>query len=411
MIKMYCKKLKKSIRYSDRIDIFIVIAILILLITPLIIYQSVRTETEDEVITLYISAFSEELLGRETTGKLLREFEEKNPGIRIVLAANDDESDILIFNEGNFSALVAKDALLELNSFTNYDSGTRQMAIPLVSFMDLFFYNTEILSAAGFGSPPKTREDFITYARAVSRGNLGVPATALSLNRNDRQALSRDIFSWIWAGGSDFWSDADNPSLNTRVIVNDLAFFGTLNSEGLLAQGIFETSGAQRLDEFARGRIAMMVASSQVIPYLRGRMNNGAFGVTNIPYSGTGGRYSIGLSALYAGISANSMYLDEAWSFLVFLAERSSLFCTELKAIPGMISNITPGDYVTDDPFYSKAWDIFESSRIVDGFSGKPGAEEYKTVFLEELQVFFETNRSAQETVNVIQRRWNEVVR
>jgi multiple sugar transport system substrate-binding protein len=174
-----------------------------------------------------------------------------------------------------------------------------------------------------------------------------------------------------------------------------------------LAPGVFETTGEQRLEEFAQGKIAMMIASTRAIPYLRERMGDDAFGITTIPDSGTGGRYSAAFSAIYTGINSNSAHIDEAWSFLVFLAEKSFLFCEELKAVPGVVSDIIRGDYIKDDPFYSKAWDIFESSGIAEGFSGNPYAQEYETAFMEELQIFFETNRTAQQTVAAIQQRWD----
>ncbi|MDR0464181.1 MAG: extracellular solute-binding protein [Treponema sp.] len=424
--KMYNKKLKKSIHLPERIDIFLVIVILILIITPIIIsIYTGKNEVRQETVTLYLSPRFEGLLGRELTEKLIQEYKTKNPDIQFVFSdisgepelhggiinINLDENpapDIFLFDEGSLSAYIDNDMLLELNSFTGYDSGFRQLVIPLASFMDLLFYNIEILTAAGFDSPPKTRDDFLAYARRIAGSGLNVSAAALSLYRGDKRALSRDVFSWIWAGGGNFWVNGDNPFLNTRAIINDIAFFGTLNREGLLAPYLFETTGDQRLIEFARGRIAMMTASSQGIPFLRERMKDGAFGITTIPDASTGERYSAGISSIYTAISADCKNINEAWNFLLFLAEKSPFICAELKAVPGMVSSLIPGDYVSDDPYYSKAWEIFEYAQIAESFSGKPGFEKYETIFLEELQVFFGSTRTAQQTVNAIQRRWDE---
>jgi ABC-type glycerol-3-phosphate transport system substrate-binding protein len=410
IVKMYLKNLKKSILHVNRIDIFIIIAILVLIITPLIINLFFKIEAGSKQVNLYISVSSEELFGKELMETLMLEFEEQNPDIRLRAAysALTVEPDILFFSEGDYSALTAAGALTELNSYTNYESGTRQMAIPLVSFMDMLFYNIDILAAAGFDHPPKTRDEFTAYARAVSRSNSGAAGYALSLSPNDRQALSRDIFSWIWAAGGNFRTGEEAPFL-TRAITSDISFFGLLNRDELLAPDIFETTGDQRLDDFVRGKEAMIIASTRTIPYLRAKMGDSAFGVTTIPVSETGGKYCISLSSVYAGISANTAYPGEAWSFLEFLAEKSLLLCAELKAVPGMVSNIIPGDYVSDDPFYSKAWDIFEASYITESFSGKRGAQEYETIFLEEFRFFLENNRTAQETTAAIQKRWDEV--
>jgi len=139
----------------------------------------------------------------------------------------------------------------------------------------------------------------------------------------------------------------------------------------------------------------MMTASTKVIPYLRAKMGDGAFGVSTIPVSAAGGKYAVSISSIYAGISANSAYPESAWSFLAFLAGKSPALCAKLNAVPGLVSNIIPGDYVKDDPFYSKAWDIFEASAITESFSVNSGAWKYENNFLEELKTFLESDTAA----------------
>ncbi len=416
---MYLKNLKKSICNISSIDIIIIITLLILTISTLIMKLPVKKEAEPKQVNLYLSVSGEELFGKELMETLISEFEEKNPDIRLLFAKSgsdsdtdsdtDIEPDILFLIEGDYSALIAENALMELNSFTNYESGTRQMAIPLVSFMDMLFYNIDILTAAGFDHPPRNRDEFIIYARKVSRGNFGAAGYALSLSQNDSQALSRDIFSWIWAAGGGFWPEEGITPTLTRAMTNDLSFFSALNREGVLAPDVFETTGDQRLDSFISGKIAMMIASTRTIPYLRAKMGDNVFGVTTIPSPETGGKYNIGISSIYTGISANTSHPDKAWSFLAFLAEKSPLLCAELKAVPGMVSSIIPGNYVSDDLFYSKAWDIFEASVIAESFSGKPDAQKYETIFLEELRLMFESNHTVLQTTAAIRQRWNEV--
>nr|AGS53921.1 ABC transport system, sugar-binding protein [uncultured bacterium contig00087] len=383
---------------------------------------------------MIISPRFEELFGSEMTEILLQEYRLRNPELQIsVLNAedgNDQEPDIFLFDEGDYSALITMGALVQLNTFIEHEADgaaagsggiytAEQFAIPLVSFMDMFFYNIDILTDAGFIRPPKTREEFLSYAKTVSDNNTesleDTIGAAISLSSKDGQAMSRDIFSWMWAAGGDFWSEEDGhasqngPVLDTQGMAGDISFFGSLYNERVLAYGVFDTTGEQRLEEFADGKIAMMVASSQAIPFLRDRMGDDAFGITNIPDTGSASKYNISLSSIYAGININCKYHDEAWNFLVFLAEKAAFFCDEFKAVPGGSSNIIPGDYVRDDLFYSKAWEIFESSQIVQGFSRKPGAAEYERIFLEELQIFFRSNRTDQATLTAIQQRWDEI--
>lgn len=355
---------------------------------------------------LILAGQCEDLFGKETVDALIQEFEERNPELRIRLATNDPGAknrsgpDIIIFDEDEFNGL----SLSSLNSYIHTESGAEQQAIPLVSFMDLLFYNIELLQAAGFDRPPKTRAEFLACAKAVSAAHAadgnstdsGIYGAALGLSPKDPQALRRDVFSWIWAAGGELRQE---DAFGGKTVSDVLAFLGQLKSEGALAPGSFEKTGADRLEEFARGKIALMITSARVIPALQKEMG-GNFGITVIP--GSAGPVSpekniLGLSGIYAGISADSAHPDEAWGFLIFLAEKSPALSAKLKAVPGSLpgpfsaSNAGAAvvDYKTDDPLYSKARDIFEASDIAQGFAGQSLSEEFERIARKELNVLF----------------------
>jgi hypothetical protein len=77
--------------------------------------------------------------------------------------------------------------------------------------------------------------------------------------------------------------------------------------------------------------------------------------------------------------------------------------------VPGVVSEPVSLNYAKNDTFYSKAMDIFESSEIVHGFSGKRGGDNYESIVRWEIFVFFEYNSTAEETAAAIQRRWDEL--
>jgi multiple sugar transport system substrate-binding protein len=412
ILNIYNKNAKKSIYYSVRVDLFLIISLLILIVSPLIIKRFVHLNNERKQKVLLLSPQFEELFGREITETLLQEFLKRDSYLQIrSLKLPDDKEtvpDIFIFDEGNYSSLIDEGILAKLKS-----SEKEQSAIQLVSFIPLLFYNIDILTTAGFDRPPKTRDEFIKYAKAVSDSNetqlANTAGAAISLSPKDKNAVQRDIFSWIWASGGDFWQEGDKPVLNVKTMTSDIAFLGRLYNDRLLAYRIFETTGEQRLEDFADGKIAMMIAYTSAIPFLREKMGDNSFGITNIPGSGSAGKYNTGISSIYAGVNVNCEYPDEALDFLAFLEELKPLFCEILEAVPGVASDIIPGNYIRNDPFYSKSQDIFVSSAIAQGFSGKPSADEYENAFLEELQIFFRSTRTAEDTITAIQQRWDEI--
>ena len=442
---MYSENSKKSIYFHNRTDIFIIILVFILTVCPVIISVFSRLNAKSRQIDIYLSASCEEFFGSKTMETLMWEFNEQNPDLRISLlnvpgdkisdksGEKNKEPDILFFDESEFNDLTVGETLLPLAYLSEDETIDLKPAIPLVSFMNLLFFNIELLQAAGFDRPPKTSEDFLLYAKTISTANNGILADAagavMALSPANKQSLSRDIFSWIWASGWDFWPDEGSsptaPLIDTKPVINELNFLSKLYREGVLSPesgsvpqnqalslNSFELTEEQALEGFARGKIAMIIASTRAIPALREKMGDGAFGITTIPSGGAAGKYSVSLTGIFAGINKNCAYPDAARVFLEFLASKSPLLCAQLKAVPGYVPDLVSGDnknYIKEDPFYAKAWEIFETSVVVRGFLGVPGAQEYENAVREEIRPFFEGRRTAQETVNAIQRRWDGV--
>ena len=431
---MYRKISEKSRSWDiKRIDHLLFLAAIVLLTVFAAFNLFSRNTAGSPRAALLVDRHCEELFGGDIVAALIQEFEERHPELRIDLEDADGEAagnrpsppDIVFFDEGQFSGMARRDALLSLNSYmrteAETDLQTDLRTIPLVSFMDLLFYNIEILRAAGFDRPPKTRAEFLACAKAVSglqtgssggaSGGPDVYGAALSLSPDDPLAARRDIFSWIWAAGADVQLTG-RPRFGGRTALEIIAFLGELNREGALAPGTFVKTGADRLEEFAEGKIAMMIASSAAIQRLRKKMGGSVFGVTSIPGSPATGKSSIGLSGIYAGIGGGCTRPDEAWTFLTFLAEKGPVLAEKLGAAPGSFPGIFPGGgfsgaYIAEDPLYSKVRDIFEAAEIVQGFSGNPREEALERAVREELRGFFERDRSPEDTAAAIQKRWD----
>jgi ABC-type glycerol-3-phosphate transport system substrate-binding protein len=422
---MYSENSKKSIYFHNKTDIFIIILVFILAVCPVVISLFSRLNAKSRQKDIYLSASCEEFFGSKTMETLMREFNEQNPDLRIAIlnvpSEKIKEPDILFFDESEFNDLAAGETLLPLSFLSDAETGGIRSAIPLVSFMDMLFFNIQLLQAAGFDRPPKTTEDFLLYAKTISTANNGILAdaagAAMALSPANKQSLSRDIFSWIWASGWNFWPEdgSSAPVLNTKPVINELNFLSKLYHDGTLpalSLNSFELTEEQALEGFAQGKIAMIIGSTRDIPALREKMGDGVFGISTIPGGGSAGKYSVSLTGIFAGINKNCVYPDDARVFLEFLAGKSPLLCEQLKAVPGYVPDLVSSDnknYIKEDPFYSKAWDIFENSVVVRGFLGVPGAQEYEKAVREEIRPFFENRRNAQDTVNAIQRRWDGV--
>lgn len=405
--------------------LFISLAALVLIFIGVRInFGSIKPFKKTELL---LSPQWELLFDADTLGGLLRNFEEQNPHIRIkrvaaqeASALGDANADILFFDEGQFRRMVLQKALCPLNEYLNVESEVSQWAVPLVFSMNVLFYNIDLLKAAGFDRPPKSREDFWSYAKDVPAVGNGVLGAALGLNDEDLFAVRRDFYSWLLAAGVPIEKDG-KLRLETRPTVETLNFLAKLVGRLLPEEEPFAKSGQRRLLEFAQGNLAMLIAPVHEIPAMRALLGDVEFGITAIPGLSTPTKNIVGLSGFYAGISNNCSHPNEAWKFISFVVEKSPQLGIKIKAFPGSLSGnfplagAFPVQFANNDPLYEKAKDIFESSFVEQcSFSFPPAIDceqviREEQVVREELRQFFAWKLTAQAAATEIQKRMEQV--
>ncbi|MDR3343455.1 MAG: extracellular solute-binding protein [Treponema sp.] len=409
-----------------------------------------RTRTRTAV-TLVFTQWWQDVLEKDTLAGLIKEFEKQNPGIHIrldsrsypeiqekalkmamaVVANNTGGSaeyqnpfpgtDILALDPRWLHELIQHEVLEPLTPYienAEFTSGVYQenpatryarWAIPLVSFMAPLFYNIAVLKAAGFDRPPKSRTDFLHYARTITAQNPNRFGMALSLDAANPEDMYLDVYSWVWASGAVMMKQG-RPNITDRSIIETLEFLGTLWEEELLSPNSFSKTREQKLEEFCDGRIGMIIASVQDIDDIRERIGDTGFGITTIPVpDGYFGKPVFGLTSWYAGISRYSEHKEAAWAFIAFLAEQVSVLAVQTHGLPG-IGNV-PEDSLGDTPFYAKVYDMYEGGDTIQEFIGIPRVRELESIIWEELYTMLEEGRSARVTAEAMQRRWRDVLK
>jgi ABC-type glycerol-3-phosphate transport system substrate-binding protein len=100
---------------------------------------------------------------------LIEEYERLNPAVSIRLQARgygelltDTTGSDLIVMEGRYLAeFIGAGTFSPLDASLQSDMAFGEWVIPLVSSMDVLFYNIDILKATGFDRPPKNRTEFL----------------------------------------------------------------------------------------------------------------------------------------------------------------------------------------------------------------------------------------------------------
>ncbi|MDR1419167.1 MAG: extracellular solute-binding protein [Treponema sp.] len=388
-------------RGLDRLLCAAALVVAALMTARLILHKAAEPEK-----TSLVFAVEEEEDG--VLSSLAAEFEKLNPEIRLRLEKKSrGELGALVLDAPEMSGAAGKagpaggadlvvldDWLLRdgisgggLAPLSPYSGAEDHWAVPLVSLMDVLFYNIDILKAASLDRPPGNRAEFLAAARAAT-GN-GIYGAALSLSPGDPRSVFRDVFSWMWAAGG----GPLTPDFPGRAAAGTLDFLGQLAREGCLAP----ESGTERLEEFAGGKIAMMTGSVKDIAFLEGKVN---FGITAIPPpAGYTGKPVFALYGLYAGITAGCAHPGEAWSFLSFLAER--------MPSAGLIRPIGESGTETDTgPLAVKARDMYEAAEIIYGYTRLERGAELEDAVRREIIPLLEGKRNGAATAEAIADQW-----
>ena len=332
---------------------------------------------------------------------LIKEFESHHKGIKITLNNRScEELQRDLFNPAGTESLgdiIAIDPLWVPELQQREIIGDTQTF--LLSFINVLYYNIEILREAGFSKPPKSRSEFIDYARKVT--GKAKNRYGLAMDGNSYRWMYDDIFPWIWAAGTELIKDGKTV-VNSRSVIESLAFLSALSREGLI---IHSGPGSNKPEDFISGRAIFMIAPASHINLLRERMGDGAFSVTAVPPPDNyAGRTLLAGAAWAVGINSASARREEAGIFVDFLAEKSQFLSEKTMAIPEDAS--TP---FSSDPFYSKVWDIAIAGETARDFSGLPWTELEK-VFREELSVLFAEESSPATTAGAIQEKVSAVL-
>jgi ABC-type glycerol-3-phosphate transport system substrate-binding protein len=270
-----------------------------------------------------------------------------------------------------------------------------------VSFINILYYNINLLKEAGFSHPPKTRGEFLVYARSLaeSKGSLA----GLALGMNSSRGIYDNILPWMWSAGVQLIKDG-KPQVSSRQVVDCLSFLASLYSDGLLTPQPFVESPAEKLEDFVTGKAAFIIAPASEIGFVRERMGDEAFGVTSIPIPDNyAGKSFFAVSAWTAGVVSSSAHKEEAKLFASFLAEKAAFISEKMNAIPG---NGIPPAY---DVFYSKVWDIAIAGEMAQDFSGLNWTALEES-FREGLLDLFGGMATAAQTANAIQKRWEGII-
>lgn len=380
-------KITDLIKNKDKLLLILALAVLA---GALLRFGTTKNVIHAKIPRIVFTQWWEDYLEKDTLQKLINEFEETHKGIEVVLSSvSYEDLEKGLFGSGGTKNeqmlsgdLIALDMLWvpELLKNETIEGEWAENPLqncfdaPLLSFINVLYYNIDSLREAGFSRPPKDRSEFIIYARALTDKEKDHWGLAMGLNSS--QGIYNDIFPWIWSAGASLIKDG-KPELSSRPVIESLSFLSTLKNEGLITPNALFTGDENKLEDFISRKAAFMIAPASDIEYVRKRMGDEAFGITSVPIPDnyTGKIYNATLGWTL-GINKTSVYKKEAELLANFLAVKLSE-----RAVSMQVNS-------SRDPFFSKVWDITITGENAQDFKGLPW-NELAEVFREEFSFLY----------------------
>jgi len=362
--------------------------------------------------TLVFAQWWEDQLEGAILADLAAEFEKANPNVTIVLEKKgwDEIRESLDGDAGPDMFSIDPYAFHELDSsfrllaITTAKEGSANI-LPLISFINPLFYNIDLLRNAGFDRPPKNQTEFLSYVQRIKEtGGGSIYGAGLALG-GDPNGINRHLLSWIWASTNSSES-VENFRFNSREVTGALNFLNQLNRS--LYPYPFYLSDEDLLKAFCEGKVAMIIASSADIKKVRKTHIN--FGITTIPSPESYTKKPVfPLNEWYLALNGKTLHQEEARQFAAFLKEKSESLAIAAYAVPGNGSR----DRVLsrDDPYYSKAFDMYEAGEMIRERYESPDISALNGIIHREVKFMFDGTRTPEQCAAAIQEGWEELAR
>ena len=186
----------------------------------------------------------------------------------------------------------------------------KNYGIPLGSNTVVLWINTDMATAAGLdiNNPPKTWDEFETWAAALTDKENGVYGTAMLAKKDETGTFL--FLPWILQNGGDL-DKFDSPES-----IEALAFWTNLVEKGYAPQSAVTDGFAEIYTQFTTGKAAMMISGTWNVNSIPNDAPDLNWMVAELPYSK---QAASSLGGENWAMMANGQQPDGAWAFLEFV--------------------------------------------------------------------------------------------
>ena len=306
-------------------------------------------------VTIHVMTMDQAGLKPADIDQIAREFEAKNPDIKVVMeyvgydyvhdkivtgmAAKPPAYDAAMIDVIWPDEFIKAGYLLDVTdritpemkagifpaSFNGITRNGKVYGMPWLMDVKYFMYNKDMLQQAGFNEPPKTWEELVEQAKVIKEK--GIAEYPVTWSWNQKEGVVCDFTVLLFGNGGAFLDESGKPIFNNEKGVQALAWMKQTIDDGLTNPAAVSSDEMAVEADFLAGKSAFAVnwlfqyadsndpAKSQIVgqvafapmPVFQAGLDAGVKGA------------SVDGSSSFA-IMATTPYPDQTWKFLTYLA-------------------------------------------------------------------------------------------
>ena len=285
-------------------------------------------------------------------------------------------------------------------------SNDEVVAFPIAGRTLDLLYHQELFDEAGLTGPPTTPEEFLDYARQLTKKENGaVVQYGASMVNAQEEPTFEMLLMWTIAFGGEF-SDGEKPTINSEPVVEALNYMKTLYDEELIPRGALEDD--QRA-LFANGTSAMEIDGNWQIPFVETIDPDFAAQVqaAHVPWDGpaTGGPNQV------VAVSANSTHKEAALEFIEILSsdEIISQFMDYASNVP-LVEGSVPDSILEERPYLAATVEAIGTAHPIAPKGFEDQISEFTAIVLEAVVVCLQSGQDAQTALDEAQAKLEDAL-
>ena len=282
--------------------------------------------------------------GEEIMNPIIDAFEEENPDITIEYSTappvaeyistlqtrvlSGTAADVFVIAAENKTNLIESESVVDLTgepfmanigefNKQTYSADGNVYGMSVSSWGGGIMYNKELLAEVGAEAPPETWEEFLALCAQLQ--DAGITPYLESV-----QAMSTPLAAFVGAKSATAEQPIaeqifDGSGSFTETWVDPLTAWSQLWEQGLVTRDVVGLTGDQVRDEFANGRVAMVVAGPWDVQPIRDAAPELEFAMARVPALADGMPFLAGAASPGYAINSDTDNLEAAQTFLAFL--------------------------------------------------------------------------------------------